>query len=1128
LRKISILGIIFLLLTSTFLSFIPKVEAQATDFVKLTTNPWPDRYPSWSPDGSKIIWTAWSNEWNRALWIMDSDGSNKRKLSDGINVPGQARFSPDGKKIVFSDWLPSTNHRIYIMDSDGSNIKQLTSHDPSYSDQYPNWSPDGKKIIFGRSNDERGHLFIMDPDGSNLQELKPSIEPNKYNTLADFSPDGSKIVYYGIHGGLAIMDANGSNAKILTKDGCFPSFSPDGTKIAYVASDGEIHIINSDGTGDVKITSHGLGGEWLHDWNPDGSSIVYSMGDPNADIWITKLPIEPITLPHTWNYGITCYYLDLDLSKEGYQQSITVNPGKNVEAEIKFQRWSGAGNPSEINQVFLLYSWSVGWNPPSIYTPLWNGISGRYPGITKVVKFSFIAPKDPGTYYIWIRGDAMYSMEDALFNIWNKYHGPPPYSDDGGGIIGKVIVSEKEVSATTLFFDDFENYKVGTFPSAGDWILVWNGRGNEYQVVTDSNYHSPTKSLQLWGQHGWSSGVERRFATDAGIIGFEAYVMVEAYHAEEFSATIAFWNKEKATWGKCYASVVFRSDRYIGVSGAPRADGDILIQSYEPNTWYKVRLILDRTRNVFSVWINDELKASDVKTSDSHEINAIHLSSRWGGIKCYYDDVKVFIVQQAQYYLRVCLDSVKLNNQDLQISNPELRVSPRARINGTVTFTIENVQPGNWITPVIWVASWERGTTDDKVRIVSHDIRATKQFTINVNLTAPTAPGIYYIGMFTGWMYTPDEVASNDHPSQYGDGDDVWDMKQSDWESVVMNGQAPEGAVYRMPGRAIRIVVQQLSVDVWTDKGGQGIGNLNSGEYTIGEPITIYFSVNIDVDGFKAIVIMPDGKEVVLDEKDYYPSRLSAGVYTLLSSTIQEPIGERRVIFKAHSGDQISYDEVRFRVIQPQDTVPPIVKVITPNGGETLYVNDTFRIKWEVSDNIGVTKIHIRLFEDNTQIMVIAADLSNTGYYDWVVQDRPGSNYKIRITAVDAAGNAVADDSDSVFTIVKKTSISTLIITTFTTKVVNLTIIASIISIIAFVSMAGILILLLGKKGKRGRHENNIRKLKEELNKYEGYLFKLEEERKKNTISENVYKMLKEKYETEIEKIKKEIKESAK
>jgi hypothetical protein len=142
------------------------------------------------------------------------------------------------------------------------------------------------------------------------------------------------------------------------------------------------------------------------------------------------------------------------------------------------------------------------------------------------------------------------------------------------------------------------------------------------------------------------------------------------------------------------------------------------------------------------------------------------------------------------------------------VDNPEIRVNTNSTVSGTVTFTVENVQPGSWITPVIWVTSWERGSVaDGKVRVVAYDIRSTTQFTGSISIVAPASPGTYYIGFFAGWMYNPDEVASNDHPPLYGDGDDVWDMKQSDWESVVKNGQAPEGAVYRMPGRAIRVIV---------------------------------------------------------------------------------------------------------------------------------------------------------------------------------------------------------------------------------------------------------------------------------------------------------------------------------
>jgi hypothetical protein len=48
---------------------------------------------------------------------------------------------------------------------------------------------------------------------------------------------------------------------------------------------------------------------------------------------------------------------------------------------------------------------------------------------------------------------------------------------------------------------------------------------------------------------------------------------------------------------------------------------------------------------------------------------------------------------------------------------------------------------------------------------------------------------------------------------------------------------------------------------------------------------------------------------------------------------------------------------------------------------------------------------------------VIASNYPNAGYYDWTVPDRAGSGYKVRIAAVDAAGNAGYDDSDSSFTI---------------------------------------------------------------------------------------------------------------
>ncbi|MCS7112557.1 MAG: hypothetical protein RMJ00_00665 [Nitrososphaerota archaeon] len=159
--------------------------------------------------------------------------------------------------------------------------------------------------------------------------------------------------------------------------------------------------------------------------------------------------IEPIPLPYTWDSGITCYYIDLDLLSEGYQQSIIVEANDLVVAEIKFQRWSIYGS-DRVNQLFLLYSWSRSWNPPTHYLPLWFGISGDYPGITRIWRYTFKVPGEPGVYYVWIRGDYATGMEEAVANIWYMYRGPPPYNDDGGGIIGKIIVTSRGDAGVAL------------------------------------------------------------------------------------------------------------------------------------------------------------------------------------------------------------------------------------------------------------------------------------------------------------------------------------------------------------------------------------------------------------------------------------------------------------------------------------------------------------------------------------------------------------------------------------------------------------------------------------------------------------------------------------------------------
>lgn len=185
---------------------IYAMRLDGTDLVQLTSD---TAYASWwprlSPDRTKIAFyrrpsNVRTNERDEyvaaSLWIMDTDGSNKRLLRsagmDGWGQQGHVEWSPDGTQLTMFGGVGS-DLQIYVTDAEGSSPRAVTTGggiDPS-------WSPDGSMIIYvscetGPCKPESLEVYTIPTSGGTRtrQTFNDYRDHDPY-----FSPDGTRIVW---------------------------------------------------------------------------------------------------------------------------------------------------------------------------------------------------------------------------------------------------------------------------------------------------------------------------------------------------------------------------------------------------------------------------------------------------------------------------------------------------------------------------------------------------------------------------------------------------------------------------------------------------------------------------------------------------------------------------------------------------------------------------------------------------------------------------------------------------------------------------------------------------------------------------------------------------------------------
>jgi len=207
-------------------SEIWSMNADGTDQRQLTSTQDNSGSPSWSADGSTILFTRWwrvGSGVRSGVFRMKSDGSETTCLD---SIPdayyASPHESPDGTKIVCERSAPNGYREIWLMNADGSGAIDLTPADEQGAS--PEWSPDGTRIIFSRGTWIGWRIYTMSPHGSDTLKVVETGIANSNQYQPSWSPDGASIVYVDDHGvqestdftWIDIANADGTNIRPLT------------------------------------------------------------------------------------------------------------------------------------------------------------------------------------------------------------------------------------------------------------------------------------------------------------------------------------------------------------------------------------------------------------------------------------------------------------------------------------------------------------------------------------------------------------------------------------------------------------------------------------------------------------------------------------------------------------------------------------------------------------------------------------------------------------------------------------------------------------------------------------------------------------------------------------------------
>jgi hypothetical protein len=171
-----------------------------------------DRHASWSADGARLAFSSGSTPETRGVYIMDANGANRVRLTDQHTWVLFPIWSPDGTRVLFSAWDDAAFRlRLWVKTLGGGIATQIPLANEGGAVYSSGWNPGGTRIVTTVINCVGGvpvdgamacdsfegpYLTAADPDGANIVRLSDQLMlPELWFPPPEWSPDGSTVLF---------------------------------------------------------------------------------------------------------------------------------------------------------------------------------------------------------------------------------------------------------------------------------------------------------------------------------------------------------------------------------------------------------------------------------------------------------------------------------------------------------------------------------------------------------------------------------------------------------------------------------------------------------------------------------------------------------------------------------------------------------------------------------------------------------------------------------------------------------------------------------------------------------------------------------------------------------------------